>query len=143
MNATARSAALGAATALALATAPPAASADGYQFIVSGYPATNASHSGISGGASLAVGVLGDNGAAGPLEARRRTSDESPGASLPVGTYGWRRAEIRLGGLTAIIPEGGRATLVLGLEGCSGHADGTGALLDGLRRNEFPPTGHN
>ena len=45
------------------------------------------------------------------------------GASLPVGTYGWRRAEIRLGGLTAIVPENGRATLVLGLEGCSGHAE--------------------
>ncbi len=45
------------------------------------------------------------------------------GASLPAGTYGWRRAEIRLGGLTAIVPEDGRATLVLGLEGCSGHAE--------------------
>ena len=45
------------------------------------------------------------------------------GASLPVGTYGWRRAEIRLGGLTAIVPEGGCATLVLGLEGCSGRAE--------------------
>lgn len=91
MNATTRSAALGAATALALATAPPAASADGYQFIVSGYPAANASHSGVSGGTSLAVGILGDNGVAGPLEARCRTSDESPGTALtstrPAGFY--------------------------------------------------------
>ena len=38
MNTTTRSAALGAATALALAAAPPAASADEYQFIISGDP---------------------------------------------------------------------------------------------------------
>ena len=45
------------------------------------------------------------------------------GSGLPTGTYDWRRAEMRLGGLSAILPEGGRATLVLGLEGCTGHAE--------------------
>jgi hypothetical protein len=45
------------------------------------------------------------------------------GANLPTGTWGWRWAEMRLGGLSATLPEGGRATLVLGLEGCTGRAE--------------------
>ena len=82
MNKTTRTAALGAATALALAAARPAASADGYQFIVSGWPAANASHSGVSSGPSLAVGVLGGNSTSGALQARRRTVGDSAGTAL-------------------------------------------------------------
>ena len=44
-------------------------------------------------------------------------------ASLPIGTYGWSRAELRLGGLSALRPEDGRVILVLGLEGCKGRAE--------------------
>ena len=69
--------------AIALAAAQPAATAgDGYQFIVSGYPAANPSHSDVSDGASLAVGVLGDISAADALEARARASDDSAGTAL-------------------------------------------------------------
>jgi hypothetical protein len=68
MHTTTRTAALGVATALALAAAQPAASADGYQYIVSGWPSANASHSG--------------NSASGALEARRRTFGDSAGTAL-------------------------------------------------------------
>ena len=56
--------------------------ADGYQYIVSGYPAANPSHSDVSSGTSLAVGVLGDVSAAAALEARARTCDDSAGTAL-------------------------------------------------------------
>ena len=68
-------------TAIALSAAQPAA-ADGYQYIVSGYPAANPSHSDISSGTSLGVGVLGDVSAANALEARARTCDDSAGTAL-------------------------------------------------------------
>ncbi len=94
MNATTRSAALGAATALAVAASPPAITADSYQFIISGDPvaaATEGTAYDVSSGKSLAVGELGDVSAADALEARCRTSDESPGTALtstrPAGFY--------------------------------------------------------
>mgnify|MGYP006916268040 CR=1 FL=1 len=74
--------------ALALAAASPSAalaesgSGGGYQFIVSGYPAANPSHSDVSSGPSLAVGALGDVSAAAALEARTRTSGDSAGTEL-------------------------------------------------------------
>jgi hypothetical protein len=67
--------------ALALAAATPTR-ADGYQFIVSGYPAANPSHSDVSSGMSLAGGPLGDVSAAAALEARARTCDDSAGIAL-------------------------------------------------------------
>ena len=69
--------------AIALATAQPTAAAgDGYQYIVSGYPAANPSHSEVSSGTSLGVGVLGDVSEAAALEARARTCDDSAGTAL-------------------------------------------------------------
>ena len=67
--------------AIALAAATPTR-ADGYQFIVSGYPAANPSHSDVSDGTSLAAGPLGDMSAANTLEARARTCDDSAGTAL-------------------------------------------------------------
>ena len=67
--------------ATALAAATPTR-ADGYQFIVSGYPAANPSHSDVSSGTSLAGGPLGDVSAADALEARARTCDDSAGTAL-------------------------------------------------------------
>ena len=67
--------------AIALAAATPTR-ADGYQFIVSGYPAANPSHSEVSSGTSLGVGVLGDVSEAAALEARARTCDDSAGTAL-------------------------------------------------------------
>ena len=67
--------------ATALAAATPVR-ADGYQFIVSGYPAANPSHSDVSSGTSLAGGPLGDVSAADALEARARTCDDSAGTAL-------------------------------------------------------------
>ena len=72
--------------AIALSAAQPAA-ADGYQFIVSGYPAANPSRSDVSSGTSLSVGVLGDVSAADALEARARTSDDSAGTALRSDEY--------------------------------------------------------
>lgn len=64
-----KSAALAAmAAALALAATPSSVSADDYQYIVSGWPAANASHSA--------------NSAACALEARRRTVGNSVGIAL-------------------------------------------------------------
>ena len=79
-----KAAALMGATALAAATP---ASADGYQFIVSGYPAANPSHSDVSPGTSLGVGVLGDVSASAALEARARTCDDSAGTALRSDKY--------------------------------------------------------
>ena len=82
MNATMRTAALGTATALALAAAPPAATAD-YQFIINGDPEYDppASHL-ASDGTSLAAGPFSKLGPADALEARFRTSMASTGLAL-------------------------------------------------------------
>ena len=79
-----KAAALMGATALAAATP---VRADGYQYIVSGYPAANPSHSAVSSGMSLAVGPLGDVSAAAALEARARTTDDSDGIALRSDKY--------------------------------------------------------
>ena len=79
-----KAAALMGATALAAATP---VRADGYQFIVSGYPAANPSHSDVSSGTSLAGGPLGDVSAADALEARARTCDDSAGTALRSDKY--------------------------------------------------------
>ena len=71
--------------ALALTAAPSAVTADSYQYMISGDPvaaATEGTSYGVSSGTSLAVGELGDVSEADALEARRRTSDESPGPAL-------------------------------------------------------------
>ena len=72
--------------AAALAAATPVR-ADGYQFIVSGYPAANPSRSDVSSGTSLAVGPLGDVSAPADLEARARTTDDSDGIALRSDKY--------------------------------------------------------
>ena len=83
MDRTTRAAALGAASALALAASPPAATADGYQYIVSGNPEYDPPASLLaSGGTSLAGGPLSNRSAADALEARYRTSKASSGTSL-------------------------------------------------------------
>ncbi len=47
-----------------------------------------------------------------------------PGASAPIGTYGWRTVTNRVNILTSPIdPVGGRATLVLGLQESTGHVE--------------------
>ena len=72
--------------AAALAAATPVR-ADGYQFIVSGYPAANPSHSDVSSGTSLAVGALASTSASAALEARARTCDDSLGIALRSDEY--------------------------------------------------------
>ena len=72
--------------ATALAAATPVR-ADGYQFIVSGYPAANPSHSDVSSGTSLAVGVLASTSASAALEARAFTYDDSLGIALRSDEY--------------------------------------------------------
>ena len=72
--------------AVALSAATPVR-ADGYQFIVSGYPAANPSQSDVSSGTSLAVGALGDVSAPADLEARARTYDDSLGIALRSDEY--------------------------------------------------------
>ena len=79
-----KAAALMGATALA-ATTP--VRADGYQFIVSGYPAANPSQSAVSSGTSLAVGALASTSASADLEARARTCDDSAGIALRSDEY--------------------------------------------------------
>ena len=69
-----------------LAAATPVR-ADGYQFIVSGYPVANPSHSDVSDGTSLAAGPLGDVSASTDLEARARTCDDSDGIALRSDEY--------------------------------------------------------
>lgn len=71
---------------LALSATTPTR-ADGYQFIVSGYPAADPSHSAASGGTALAAGVLSDTSAADALEARARTSEDSAGIALRSDKY--------------------------------------------------------
>ena len=47
-----------------------------------------------------------------------------PGAKLPIGTFGWTNATVRINRLVAPIPPaGGKASLVLGLQGCTGHVE--------------------
>ncbi len=54
-----------------------------------------------------------------------------PGASIPIGTYGWRTVTNRVNILTAPVnPVGGRATLVLGLQESTGRVEFD---LDSLR----------
>ena len=72
--------------AAALAAATPVR-ADGYQFIVSGYPAANPSHSDVSSGTSLVVGMLASTSASTDLEARARTCDDSAGTALRSDEY--------------------------------------------------------
>ena len=72
--------------AAALAAATPVR-ADGYQFIVSGYPAANPSQSAVSSGTSLAVGALAATSASADLEARARTCDDSDGTALRSDRY--------------------------------------------------------
>ena len=79
-----KAAALMGATALAAATPTRA---DGYQFIVSGYPAANPSQSAVSSGTSLAVGALAATSASADLEARARTCDDSAGTALRSDKY--------------------------------------------------------
>ena len=72
--------------AITLSAATPVR-ADGYQFIVSGYPAANPSHSDVSSGTSLAVGALAATSASADLEARARTCDDSDGIALRSDEY--------------------------------------------------------
>ena len=72
--------------AAALAAATPVR-ADGYQFIISGYPAANPTHSDVSSGTSLIVGVLASTSASAALEARTRTYDDSLGIALRSDEY--------------------------------------------------------
>ena len=47
-----------------------------------------------------------------------------PGVKLPRGTFDWTNATVRLNRLAAPVPPaGGRVTLVLGLQGCTGRAE--------------------
>ena len=79
-----KAAALMGATALAAATP---VRADGYQFIVSGYPAANPSQSAVSAGTPLTVGALASTSASTDLEARARTCDDSDGIALRSDKY--------------------------------------------------------
>ena len=72
--------------AAALAAAAPVR-ADGYQFIVSGYPAANPSQSAVSAGTPLTVGALASTSASTDLEARARTCDDSDGTALRSDKY--------------------------------------------------------
>ena len=86
MNKTTRTAAMGAATALALAAAPPAASADGYQFIISGNPV-----------AAATAGVASGESAAKPLEVLQHAAAGSLTQALEV-----RQHSIAESGTTAL-----------------------------------------
>ena len=47
-----------------------------------------------------------------------------PGSHLPIGTFDWRTAEVRVNWLNAQgLPKDGKATIILGLQGSSGHAE--------------------
>ncbi len=47
-----------------------------------------------------------------------------PGAKLPIGTFDWTNAAVRVNMLVSPVnPAGGKATLILGLQGCTGHAE--------------------
>ena len=64
-----------------------------------------------------------------------------PGAKFPIGTFDWTNATVRINGLVAPVPPvGGKATLILGLQGCTGHVEFDLSTLDlaaedmGIRR---------
>ena len=80
-------AAVSAAAIAATAILPFVANADGYQFIVSGYPAVNVSYSAASSGTSLVTATRKQPTAAQSLEARYRTWDESDGIALRSDKY--------------------------------------------------------
>lgn len=61
--------------------------ADTYQFIVSGYPATNESYPAASAGTALVTATRAVPTAAQALEARFRTWDESDGIALRSDKY--------------------------------------------------------
>ena len=46
-----------------------------------------------------------------------------PGAKLPIGTFDWTNVSTRISETLSLPPEGGRATLILGLQGCTGHVE--------------------
>ena len=47
-----------------------------------------------------------------------------PGCQFPLGTFDWREAVVRVNWLNARgLPKDGKATVVLGLQGCTGHAE--------------------
>ena len=47
-----------------------------------------------------------------------------PGFQFPLGTFDWKTAEVRVNWLNAKgTPKNGKATLVFGLQGCTGHAE--------------------
>ena len=47
-----------------------------------------------------------------------------PGCQFPLGTFDWREAVVRVNWLNAKgLPKNGKATIVLGLQGCTGHAE--------------------
>lgn len=80
---TGRAASLVATVALATAAAPRSMLADeDYQFIRSGYPVANVSHSSASAGTNIATATRSVPAWASPLEARYRTMDESHGVDL-------------------------------------------------------------
>ena len=72
--------------AIALAAAQPAA-ADGYQFIVSGYPAANERQTDYSDGIALETATCRSTTDASELEARYRTRDVSSGIALDTTEY--------------------------------------------------------
>ena len=64
-----------------------------------------------------------------------------PGVKLPIGSFDWTNATVRVNGLVAPVPPvGGKATLILGLQGCTGHVEFDLSTLDlavedcGIRR---------
>ena len=73
--------------ALALAAAQPSAAADGYQFIVSGYPAANERQTDYSDGIALETATCRSTTDASELEARYRTRDVSSGIALDTTEY--------------------------------------------------------
>ena len=73
-------------TALAISAAQPAA-ADGYQYIVSGYPAANERQTDYSDGIALETATCRSTTDASELEARYRTRDVSSGIALDTTEY--------------------------------------------------------
>ena len=73
-------------TALAISAAQPAA-ADGYQYIVSGYPAANERQTDYSDGIALETATCRSTTDASELEARYRTRDVSSGIALNTTEY--------------------------------------------------------
>ena len=54
-----------------------------------------------------------------------------PGVKFPIGTFDWTNATVRVNRLAAPVPPaGGKATLILGLQGCTGHVEFDLSTLD-------------